>query len=128
MSGPALPIRMSLASASSDRPGHPATEVLSLDMTTYWRAAASHGRVELELHPPSALHSLLIYNAGAVEMAIYASDKASDSFDRRSYVGFRPPKSGHATQGDAVELLPRSRPFSAMARGCVILRIGRNYL
>ena len=98
MSGPALPVRLTLASVSSERPDHQGNEVLSADPASHWTAASCSGRIELELHPPSALHSLLIYNAGATEIAIYASDKARHDFDRRYHIGSALPRAGHAEQ------------------------------
>jgi hypothetical protein len=121
----AVPINLTLTSSSPSTSTCPAANVLDLDLSTCWQADGRHGRVELELRPPSALHSLLLHNAGASEVAIYACNKATTEFDRRGFMGPRPPRPGYAEQGDVVELLPRSRPFSGMARGCAMLRVGR---
>eukprot|EP00966_Prymnesium_polylepis_P261191 6033114-Prymnesium_polylepis.1 len=118
-----VPIRLSVASATSEAPNNAAVEVLNLDPSTSWRAhpSTSTARVELNLHPPSAFHSLLLYNAGSAEIAIYASNESGGD-DRRGWVGARPPRTGHAEQGDVVELLSRCRPFGNAAHGCVLLR------
>ena len=111
-----LPVRLTIASVTSEDANMPASSALSSGGVG-WRSQQRAARLELALDPPSPIGTLLIANSGTLEIACHAACRGNH-YDRRGYIGAAPPRPGHAEQGDAIELLPRQSLPAANATLC----------
>ena len=101
-------MRLTLSSATGAHGSHPAENVLVSDPCFRWQTqrGVTSAMLELSFDPPSPIGSIIVTNAGSRAISIHACDRTRVS-GRGGWVGQRPPRAGHSTQGDAILLLEK---------------------